>query len=659
MRNILIFLCLFALLASCEGNKHKIASERVQADSLISHRVDSLYIDPAGTESIFRKAQKSYTDSGAKNRLELFIAMSRLVRGDRKYVDSVQARIGDYCKRHPKDHQLAGLYYDHRGILALTDSKNDSAITYFNKSYKQLILAGDTTRAIDVCINLSDQYRQKGDMSEAANVLQNAYSIGGANSPKTTLFAIHYMLGAIYSDMTNFEMAEKCFQRAEKLLPQATETDKFMFYNTRGNCHFFEKKYAKAQKNFEMSLKLADGMNNPVYNGIALSNLGEVLHSEGQSRKALPMLLKAEKILNDAGAADDRSKAYINDLIGSAYLHSGNKEMATRRFAATDTMALKGNPRYMMTHYDRLSDFYDLTGSPEQALKSLRKADAYRESFRNSLFREQMAEAHQRFMKDNQLLEQKRVNQRQQMRIRAIYIVSTSLIVLAIIGIIVIIQFERRRRQILQLKYEREVMALTLQNIRNRLSPHFIMNVLGRELSMNNEGIRNLIKFIRLNLLLVERSIVSLEDEIDFVNTYVSLETKALSSGFKYTCNVDPAIDAKNTRLPALMIQLFVENAVKHGLRGQSGDLFLTVDLEHVDDSIKIVIDNNGTIEQKTSLLSTKTGLNAVLQTTALYNKVNPRPIEINYGPKSNGVWHVSIVIPDGYKFKELRKLKV
>lgn len=261
-----------------------------------------------------------------------------------------------------------------------------------------------------------------------------------------------------------------------------------------------------------------------------------------------------------------------------------------------------------------------------------------------------MAEAHQRYLRDKKVTEQNIEIERQKEHSENLWRLVGIVIIVAIVFIVVIVLAAKRKRQLMQLRFRGVLTRLSLQNIRNRLSPHFIMNVLGREVSPDNEGVVRLIRFIRQNLSLVDHGVITLKDELDFVNTYIELERKSLTKDFTYTCEISKDIDIETAQIPAMMIQLFVENAVKHGLRGQQGSLFLKVAIAKNDDCINITVDNNGSQAQG-SEFGSHTGLKVIRQTLDLYNKNNVKPASLEYGLQEGGVWHVSIRIPNGYEF--------
>ena len=77
-----------------------------------------------------------------------------------------------------------------------------------------------------------------------------------------------------------------------------------------------------------------------------------------------------------------------------------------------------------------------------------------------------------------------------------------------------------------------------MENLRSRISPHFTFNVLGREINQFNgsEEVKNnlmeLVKYLRRSLELTEKLSVSLQDELDFVQSYIGLESGRVGEDF-------------------------------------------------------------------------------------------------------------------------------
>lgn len=101
--------------------------------------------------------------------------------------------------------------------------------------------------------------------------------------------------------------------------------------------------------------------------------------------------------------------------------------------------------------------------------------------------------------------------------------------------------------------------SLRLENVRNRISPHFIFNVLNREMNLHkgdkeSQNLIGLTKLIRRNLELTDCLAVSLADELDFVDTYVKLERQSLGSEFEYRLDLAEQLDLQEMKVPSMFV---------------------------------------------------------------------------------------------------------
>lgn len=106
-----------------------------------------------------------------------------------------------------------------------------------------------------------------------------------------------------------------------------------------------------------------------------------------------------------------------------------------------------------------------------------------------------------------------------------------------------------------------------------------------------------------------------------------------------------------------MFIQIPVENAIKHGLRGIEGERRLNISCRRCNDGLQIVVVNNG-LGYKPQMFSsgTGTGMKAIYQTILLLNKRNSRKITFDIGeafPESSGNQgtRVQIFVPDNFSF--------
>jgi ligand-binding sensor domain-containing protein len=176
-----------------------------------------------------------------------------------------------------------------------------------------------------------------------------------------------------------------------------------------------------------------------------------------------------------------------------------------------------------------------------------------------------------------------------------------------------------RRENEIKSTYDRKMITLELSNLRSQMNPHFIFNSLN---SINGFIVENetrlasdyLTKFSRLVRMILENSkneYISLEKEIETLQLYLLIEGLRFDNKFSYAIKVDDAIDAAMVKVPPMIIQPFVENAIWHGLLPQkSGKVSITIAKIPMRDQLKVVIEDNGIGREKAVALKTKSGLN-------------------------------------------------
>ena len=134
----------------------------------------------------------------------------------------------------------------------------------------------------------------------------------------------------------------------------------------------------------------------------------------------------------------------------------------------------------------------------------------------------------------------------------------------------------------------RQISELELRAIRSQMNPHFIFNALSSiqnliNRSANQEAGEYLVNFSRLLrkvLSTSEKKLVPLSDEIEQIQLYLKLEQ--LRFPFSYSLTVDKGIEPEVIEIPGMLIQPFVENAVKHGIgpRG-AGEINIRLSLQN------------------------------------------------------------------------------
>lgn len=142
---------------------------------------------------------------------------------------------------------------------------------------------------------------------------------------------------------------------------------------------------------------------------------------------------------------------------------------------------------------------------------------------------------------------------------------------------------------------------LQMRSIQNQLDPHFTFNVIQSFGALLNESDTARANFVfekyadmlKTTVLNSDKILVTLDEELGFVESYLSLEQFRQQDHFTHQVEISEGID-KNMLIPKMLIHIFVENAVKHGLRhrGPGGRLLISVGKDN--GFVKITVTDNG-----------------------------------------------------------------
>jgi hypothetical protein len=183
---------------------------------------------------------------------------------------------------------------------------------------------------------------------------------------------------------------------------------------------------------------------------------------------------------------------------------------------------------------------------------------------------------------------------------------------------------------------KRKIQTLQLQSIKGQLDPHFTFNALNSVASLlyledRNAAYDYLNKFTRLLRQLLadaERVYRTLEEELEFVTSYLNLEKLRFGDKFNYTINIGEGV-TRNELVPVMALQTFAENAIKHGLmpKAEGGKLSITIKKE--TDYLKLTIEDNGIGRTRAAELNTRKGrgLKMIAEFYTILNQINKKPI--------------------------------
>lgn len=177
----------------------------------------------------------------------------------------------------------------------------------------------------------------------------------------------------------------------------------------------------------------------------------------------------------------------------------------------------------------------------------------------------------------------------------------------------------------------------------NQINPHFLYNTLEtirmKAFTDGNQEVATAIKLLGKSMRYVlnntKTTLVTLNQEIDYMKNYLAIQQFRFGDRLNYTINMDASIDPNRYRILPLLIQPIIENSISHGIgsTGKNGHLFIKI-RNPQSDSLNICIYDNGVGMTKSTLLDVIKKLNTPPksreQGIGLYN-INNR-IKLFYG---------------------------
>lgn len=153
-------------------------------------------------------------------------------------------------------------------------------------------------------------------------------------------------------------------------------------------------------------------------------------------------------------------------------------------------------------------------------------------------------------------------------------------------------EINSRNSEIEKLNKEAELFKL-----RQQLQPHFLFNSLNSisALTVSNPGkaremIHQLSDFLRGTLKKDEQQWNTLEEELQHLGLY--LEIEKVRFGNRLQTSIHCSDDIKQFKLPALLLQPVVENAIKFGLYDTTGEVLIKLEASSIENNLKIVVQN-------------------------------------------------------------------
>jgi tetratricopeptide (TPR) repeat protein len=241
------------------------------------------------------------------------------------------------------------------------------------------------------------------------------------------------------------------------------------------------------------------------------------------------------------------------------------------------------------------------------------------------------------------------------------WLISTiiSIVLLAALIGIVILYIYQKRKQEKEIKVQNTIATLEQKALQAMMNPHFVFNVINtiqyfigiNESQAANQILTGFARLMRKHLEICLKSNITLFEEIQYLNLYLSLEKIRFADKMDYSINIDNEIESEEIIIPSMLIQPFIENAVWHGLLPKEDGGWIQINFKFNESRLIISILDNGigisnSIKSRTHRQHKSRGLELIHERVHLLNKINKTSIHISQTQTGESGTEVIISIP-------------
>jgi hypothetical protein len=579
-RVVLFFLSLLVISCQSKPESASIAPEELLKRLEVIN--DSLDQNKQVDKLVFWEnelKQQDYADSGPGLAFIHYQMAKNLVKLD---TDSAKHHINialDLIEREKEFNELKFTIYNGAGLIAETEDKFYQAVYYFNKS-AAIIMNDDSLQskplARIICLLNAAQDNKKISQYQKA-VQQNQLALKILKTLPNNHYNYHFRA---YS-----QLFTACAESS------IYNTDSLLFYLT-------------ALRN------ISEETEDPMQIRFTNEHTAQYYSLTNQYDAAIRYYnLVKEYDMENLLANPEKPSAVKNTYITLANLI--NAYVQTRQFPAAarsikEADKIEDEHLHVLSYYEKglnkqaKMHYYFSTGDNISAQKGANELSEIKDNIlKNSGIQatEEMATIYQLQAKDKSINSLNRTIDYTTQRNKLLLFIIGLLALLAISWAMLFYFIQRQKRQ----EQEKEKILLQQQLLRTQMEPHFIFNTLSALQSFirfdeKEKSIKYLSQFsklLRSSLELSRKNYVPLDEELDAIENYLSLQQMRFEYSFRYEIAA-PDTDTSALLIPPMLIQPFVENAIIHGIGNNANKGLISLEISAQENQLLVKITDNG-----------------------------------------------------------------
>ncbi|MFZ1517088.1 MAG: histidine kinase [Saprospiraceae bacterium] len=221
------------------------------------------------------------------------------------------------------------------------------------------------------------------------------------------------------------------------------------------------------------------------------------------------------------------------------------------------------------------------------------------------------------------------------------------ILVSVLTGIIQFVLKRRKKTEKAKLLADMQISDVKLESLRAQMNPQFVFNAMGSiqnliqndQKALADEYLSRFSRLLRLYLESSKNEDILLKDEIQLITKYLEIEKLRFKNRLDFNIVVRPNdLDTSVTKIPSLLLQPIIENALGHGLFHKENSGLISILIEEKAEKIKITIEDNGIGRKKAAQIKSQKpathisrGLEMMYDRINLVNKKGHYHVTIEY----------------------------
>jgi tetratricopeptide (TPR) repeat protein len=476
------------------------------------------------------------------------------------------ARKIDYTEGQAMSYRLYGGIYTTQGNFTKAEEMLSKAKTRFEQSKDDLGLIS--------CLNgLGNVKVSQGLYTEALQAYIQTAELNEALDNQSGLAKAYHNIGTVHLALSQYDEALEYFNKSIRIKRKlGDEVGMVATINASAATHSEMGNYKKALKALFKAYQMADHAHADLERGNILNNIGAQFFNLNQLDSAAHYY---DKCLESYRAMDQKPEIVLAlNNIGGLYLKRKDGPTAKAYYDSSLVMAESlGTRASMITIYEGLAEASALMGDYKSAYEWYMKFHALNDSLVGSDVRESINALQTKFdsgRKDLRIA-QLEIREAEASTAAANWKILILVLIFTVAILLTWLMYYFNRRKI---REKLRIKELEQKALRAQMNPHFIFNSLnsiqrmyieGRE-EAANDYMADFSHLLRSILENSGRSAITLSEEWQITKLYLELEQLRTDNLFTYSIELDSSINPLETKIPPLILQPYVENAIWHGI---------------------------------------------------------------------------------------------